>query len=282
VRVQVLDMRLGNTDRNGGNILVRRTAEGSIELVPIDHGCCFPSTFQDISFEWLCWPQARVPFDAETLSHIEQLDADADLALLAAHGLVLRAECERVFKASSRPFFTKLESAFPWCACAMVTTRRSFQAWLQDLHVQQSVVASFMKLTVSTKRMPTCWGCGARCLSFCRDLLELWNGCVEQDFGLLLGLRQVCTMLLKMGAAAGMSAFDIGSMMSREALTKSVLEKLHSRARKMAIDEERGVTTPAAVHYCSTGEESYLNPKQYLRHMHVLLAEYIDEAHKNS
>ena len=59
-KVAILDMRLANTDRNGGNILVRRKPGESsprYELVPIDHGYCLPSSFQDISFEWIYWPQ---------------------------------------------------------------------------------------------------------------------------------------------------------------------------------------------------------------------------------
>ena len=47
---------------HAGNILVRKAASGAHELVPIDHGYVLPDTFQDISFEWLYWPQARAPF----------------------------------------------------------------------------------------------------------------------------------------------------------------------------------------------------------------------------
>ncbi|KAH7447753.1 hypothetical protein KP509_01G119700 [Ceratopteris richardii] len=41
-KISVLDMRLANTDRNGGNILVQRGNDGRIKLVPIDHGYCLP------------------------------------------------------------------------------------------------------------------------------------------------------------------------------------------------------------------------------------------------
>lgn len=47
---------------HAGNILVKKAASGNHELVPIDHGYVLPDTFQDISFEWLYWPQARAPF----------------------------------------------------------------------------------------------------------------------------------------------------------------------------------------------------------------------------
>lgn len=55
-KVAVLDLRLGNSDRNGGNILVRRNASsGEWELIPIDHGYCLPGSFEDLSFEWMYW-----------------------------------------------------------------------------------------------------------------------------------------------------------------------------------------------------------------------------------
>jgi hypothetical protein len=40
-KIAVLDMRLGNADRNGANILVQR-AGPDFRLVPIDHGYCLP------------------------------------------------------------------------------------------------------------------------------------------------------------------------------------------------------------------------------------------------
>ena len=67
----------------------------------IDHGYTLPSTFADVSFEWLYWPQARVPFSAATRAYIGALSTEADLATLAAHRLPLSLECERVFKAST-------------------------------------------------------------------------------------------------------------------------------------------------------------------------------------
>lgn len=44
-------------------------------------------------------PQAEQPFSQETLAYIAALDADRDIATLAAHGITLRPECERVFRA---------------------------------------------------------------------------------------------------------------------------------------------------------------------------------------
>lgn len=37
-KICVLDIRMANTDRNGQNILVSRSANGACSLTPIDHG----------------------------------------------------------------------------------------------------------------------------------------------------------------------------------------------------------------------------------------------------
>ena len=170
-KIAILDIRLANTDRNGSNILARRNGTGW-KLIPIDHGYCLPSTFQDISFEWLYWPQARAPFTEDTLKYIQNLDSAKDLAVLASHGLMLRPECERVLS--------------------------------------------------------------------------------------------VCTMLLKKAAARGMTPFAIGSIMCREALTKSPLEKLHKHALDVA----------ASQFQVSKAE---VTNEQYLQHMTAILDEYLDE-----
>lgn len=170
-KIAVLDIRLANTDRNGANILARRNG-AAWDLIPIDHGYCLPATFQDISFEWLYWPQARAPFDAKTLKYIQSLDSAKDLAVLASHGLMLRPECECVLS--------------------------------------------------------------------------------------------VCTMLLKKGAARGMTPFSIGNIMCREALTKSPLEKLHKHALDLS-----------AAHFQISKAE--VTNEQYLQHMSAVLDEYLDE-----
>jgi Phosphatidylinositol 3- and 4-kinase len=102
-KIAVLDIRLANTDRNGSNILVSSGSDGTVRLTPIDHGYCLPSSLQDITFEWLYWPQASVPFSEEALAYIQALDADNDLALLEAHGIHIRPECARVFRVQFLP-----------------------------------------------------------------------------------------------------------------------------------------------------------------------------------
>jgi len=143
-KIAILDIRLFNTDRHGGNILIRKVYSPrkygdddycesprrrdynsdadengaqmqfrldmesdeedmssslassvssleededatSFELIPIDHGYTLPHTVSGLTdswFEWLNWPQSKVPFDEETKKYIERLDAEHDISLL--------------------------------------------------------------------------------------------------------------------------------------------------------------------------------------------------------
>ncbi|KAM0938529.1 putative 1-phosphatidylinositol 4-kinase [Dioscorea sansibarensis] len=101
-KISVLDIRLANADRHAGNILVCKEGdEGRIVLVPIDHGYCLPKNFEDCTFEWLYWPQARQPFNSETIEYIKSLDADQDIALLKFYGWDLPLDCSRTLQIST-------------------------------------------------------------------------------------------------------------------------------------------------------------------------------------
>jgi len=171
-KIAILDIRLFNTDRHGGNILVRKVSSRSppplrdscdscedlseypdlvdnvrrgydsdadengkyesrmqfhmeitsdeedieveyydssdeeealnYELIPIDHGYTLPHTLSGLTdswFEWLNWPQSRVPFSNEEKTYIARLDADKDIALLRQRfGDWLQPECYKVLK----------------------------------------------------------------------------------------------------------------------------------------------------------------------------------------
>ena len=120
-RLGILDVRLYNTDRHTGNILVCRpdvtmpgtpaTPAGGIaaalegdgvELVPIDHGYCLPDALESVYFEWLHWPQASMPFSKDTLAYIDRLDGDADAQLLARELPCLRPGCGRLIQLTTR------------------------------------------------------------------------------------------------------------------------------------------------------------------------------------
>uniref|UniRef100_A0A6M2EFL4 1-phosphatidylinositol 4-kinase n=1 Tax=Populus davidiana TaxID=266767 RepID=A0A6M2EFL4_9ROSI len=97
-KISVLDIRLANADRHAGNILVSKDSEhGQIVLIPIDHGYCFPTNFEDCTFDWLYWPQAQQPYSHDTVEYIKALDAEQDIALLRFHGWDMPPECARTF-----------------------------------------------------------------------------------------------------------------------------------------------------------------------------------------
>lgn len=74
-RIAILDLRMLNSDRHGGNILV---CNNTMRLIPIDHSYVAPSGYADPEFEWMQWPQTRVPFSKETVAYVANLDAHRD------------------------------------------------------------------------------------------------------------------------------------------------------------------------------------------------------------
>ncbi|KAF4380400.1 hypothetical protein F8388_024693 [Cannabis sativa] len=101
-KISVLDIRLANADRHAGNILIQKDGEGSpIVLTPIDHGYCLPENFEDCTFDWLYWPQARKPYSEGTIDYIKSLDAKRDIELLKSHGWELPPECARNLRIST-------------------------------------------------------------------------------------------------------------------------------------------------------------------------------------
>ncbi|CAN1793935.1 Phosphatidylinositol 4-kinase gamma 4 [Linum perenne] len=101
-KIAVFDIRLANADRHAGNLLFRKDADsGKTLLIPIDHGYCLPESFEDCTFEWLYWPQARKPFDADTVDYIRSLDAEDDIALLQFHGWDVPTGCARTLRIST-------------------------------------------------------------------------------------------------------------------------------------------------------------------------------------
>lgn len=109
-RIAILDIRLYNTDRHAGNILVRKLdasqsvepfKETGFELIPIDHGFCLPEALEPPYFEWQHWSQARMPLGAEELEYIASIDIEAEKALLRKELPVLREESLRTMEVST-------------------------------------------------------------------------------------------------------------------------------------------------------------------------------------
>lgn len=57
--------------------------------------------FEDCTFDWLYWPQARKPYSKEIIDYINSLDAEEDIALLKFHGWELPLECARTLRIST-------------------------------------------------------------------------------------------------------------------------------------------------------------------------------------
>nr|GEW34592.1 phosphatidylinositol 4-kinase gamma 7-like [Tanacetum cinerariifolium] len=115
-RIGILDVRIFNTDRHAGNLLVRKVADGEfgeVELIPIDHGLCLPECLEDPYFEWIHWPQASLPFSEDELEYIKNLDADHDSEMLRTELPMIREACLRVLTLSTT--FLKEAAAFGLC-----------------------------------------------------------------------------------------------------------------------------------------------------------------------
>ncbi|KAK1408812.1 hypothetical protein QVD17_40880 [Tagetes erecta] len=111
-KIAVLDIRMANADRHAGNILVSKGEDGQLVLIPIDHGYCLPTSFEDCTFDWLYWPQARQPFSPETVKYIKSLDAEEDIALLNFYGWNLPSDCARTFRISTMLLKKGVEKGF--------------------------------------------------------------------------------------------------------------------------------------------------------------------------
>ncbi|KAJ0430949.1 putative 1-phosphatidylinositol 4-kinase [Helianthus annuus] len=101
-RIGILDVRIFNTDRHAGNLLVRKVKNddgnrfGEVELIPIDHGLCLPENLEDPYFEWIHWPQASIPFSDDELEYIEKLDPYRDSEMLKTELPMIREASLRV------------------------------------------------------------------------------------------------------------------------------------------------------------------------------------------
>jgi len=124
-KIAVLDIRLANTDRNAGNILVKKDENTGqiVSLIPIDHGYALPHTFEDVCFEWEFWPQAKQPFSNSTKEYIETLDAEEDIEYLRDNDIELRSSSERVLKVSTMLLQKASKLDFPPADIAAIMSR---------------------------------------------------------------------------------------------------------------------------------------------------------------
>jgi len=124
-RVALLDIRLFNTDRHGGNLLVSPQRK----LVPIDHGLCLPDIRAvargsvGAEFVWAWWRHARTAMAPELLTAVQNIDINADAHVLRQLGV--RESCvatgmaaTALLKWSLKPRILgkdgKLQESQPW------------------------------------------------------------------------------------------------------------------------------------------------------------------------
>ncbi|KAL1807071.1 hypothetical protein DCAR_0832936 [Daucus carota subsp. sativus] len=116
-RIGILDIRILNTDRHAGNLLVRKLDSiggfGQVELIPIDHGLCLPESLEDPYFEWIHWPQASIPFSDDELEYIQKLDPFQDSVMLRDELPMIREACLRVLVLCT--IFLKEAASFGLC-----------------------------------------------------------------------------------------------------------------------------------------------------------------------
>ncbi|KAL1551171.1 Phosphatidylinositol 4-kinase gamma 7 [Salvia divinorum] len=116
-RIGILDIRIFNTDRHAGNLLVRKLDDvgrfGQVELIPIDHGLCLPESLEDPYFEWIHWPQASIPFSDDELEYISNLDPACDSEMLRSELPMIREACLRVLHLCT--IFLKEAAAYGLC-----------------------------------------------------------------------------------------------------------------------------------------------------------------------
>jgi len=91
-KIGILDIQMLNLDRHAGNVLIKKNANTKkLELTPIDHGFSLPDSLECSWFEWMSWPQSKIPFDDETKSYIMRINIEKDAELLAKLGI--RSQC---------------------------------------------------------------------------------------------------------------------------------------------------------------------------------------------
>jgi len=93
-RIASLDIRLCNTDRHSGNILVREVAGEEMAMFPIDHGYSLPGDVgTDLTLEWISWKAAKQPFSKAMSQEILAIDPDVVEAMLKKRIPSIRPEC---------------------------------------------------------------------------------------------------------------------------------------------------------------------------------------------
>ncbi|GMJ05817.1 hypothetical protein like AT1G26270 [Hibiscus trionum] len=148
-RIGILDIRILNTDRHGGNLLVRKFGGvggfGKVELIPIDHGLCLPESLEDPYFEWIHWPQASIPFSEDELEYIKNIDPIRDSNMLRTELPMIREACLRVLVLCS--IFLQEAAAFGLCLAEIG------EMMSRQFHVQQEEPSELEVICLEAKEL---------------------------------------------------------------------------------------------------------------------------------
>ncbi|MQM14667.1 hypothetical protein Taro_047603 [Colocasia esculenta] len=158
-RIGILDVRIFNTDRHAGNLLVKKLKQGvgrfggQVELIPIDHGLCLPESLDDPYFEWIHWPQASIPFSEDELEYIAKLDPAKDSDMLRMELPMIHEACLRVLILCT--IFLKEAAAFGLCLAEIgEMMSREFKGMEEEPSELEVVCIEARKLITEKEALP--------------------------------------------------------------------------------------------------------------------------------
>lgn len=212
-RIGILDVRILNTDRHAGNLLVRKL-DGfgrfdQVELFPIDHGLCLPESLEDPYFEWIHWPQASIPFSDDELDYIYNLDPFRDSDMLRMELPMIREACLRVLVLCT--IFLKEAAAFGLCLAEIGDMMsREFQGHNEEPSELELICIEAKKLLDQDELSSFEAEVGDK------DVTQFQLDCEDQDLGFTTNIEENLTV---------MPQFQVGARNGNLRITLSKLEE---------------------------------------------------------
>lgn len=154
-RLAALDIRLCNTDRHSGNILVRELGGQVAALIPIDHGYALPGEIGDATFEWLSWPAAKRPFSDGMRTEILSINLDAVEAMLTKQVPELRAECLSTLRTCTTLLQRGVEAGLTPFDIGSLMTRPTGDAHGEEQRQAQEL-SVLEKMVIEARRQAAC------------------------------------------------------------------------------------------------------------------------------
>lgn len=95
--------------------------------ITFSHFCFFSLQFEDCTFDWLYWPQAKEPYSPDTIDYIKSMDAEQDIELLKFHGWYIPPECARTLRISTMLLKKGVERGFTPFAIGSIMCRKTLK-----------------------------------------------------------------------------------------------------------------------------------------------------------